>query len=94
MVKGLRTNLSLVSIDLGSNDVTGPGSAALFKQLGRNEHIVSLNLANTDKLHRNRMGAKACVELGAMLQKNQVLALLNIATTELETKVFALSQMG
>ena len=67
LVKGLRTNVSLVSLDVGSNDVTGPGSVALFKQLGRNNNIVSLNLANTDKLHRNRMGAKACAELGAML---------------------------
>ena len=67
LLKGLKTNVSLVSLDLGSNDVTSAGSITLFKYLGKNKNIVSLSLANTDKLHRNRMGLKPCSDLRDML---------------------------
>jgi len=36
-------------------------------------------MANHDRLHRNRMGPKACEELKNLLEINQILSILNIS---------------
>ena len=39
----------------------------------------SLTLANHDRLHRNRIGPKACQEINNFLTKNKIISMLNIA---------------
>ena len=57
-------------LDIGSNDITDEGAIRLFKVLENHPSIMSLVVANHDRLHRNRMGEKACVALGELLQRN------------------------
>jgi hypothetical protein len=77
--RGLRVNCSIVHLDIGSNDITDEGAIRLFKVLENHPSIMSLVIANHDRLHRNRMGEKSCAALGELLQKNQLLNMLNIS---------------
>jgi hypothetical protein len=70
MIRGLRLNCSLIHLDIGSNDVTDDGAIALFGIIENHPTITSLVLANHDRLHRNRMGERACAALGELLAKN------------------------
>lgn len=36
-------------------------------------------MANHDRLHRNRMGPKACIDLRNLLANNKILSMLNIS---------------
>jgi len=69
-VKGLKQNCSLIHLDIGSNDITFEGAVKLFKALESHKTLSSLVIANHDRLHRNRMGFKACEGLRDLLQKN------------------------
>lgn len=79
LLKGIRQNFSLIHLDLGSNDITFEGAIKLFKTLESHQTISSLTLANHDRLHRNRMGFKACEALNSLLRKNKILSQLNIS---------------
>lgn len=79
LLRGLKSNCSLIHLDLGSNDITYEGAIALFQALHKHLTLTSLTLANHDRLHRNRMGYKACEALGDLLKKNKVLSMINIA---------------
>lgn len=70
---------TLVSLDLGSNDITNEGNSLLFRALQGHPSLASLTIANHDRMHRNRMGTQACIELRELLQANDVLSMLNIA---------------
>jgi len=69
----------LIHLDLGSNDITFEGAAKLFKALETHITLSSLTLANHDRLHRNRMGFKACQSLNELLKKNKILSMINIS---------------
>lgn len=60
MHRGIRQNCSLIHLDIGSNDVTCDGAIMLFKSIESHPTLTSLVLANHDRLHRNRLGDKAC----------------------------------
>lgn len=79
LLKGLKTNFSLIHLDVGSNDVTFEGAIQLFKTLESHPTLTSLTLANHDRLHRNRMGFKACEGLRDLLKKNQILSQINFS---------------
>jgi hypothetical protein len=70
LIKGIRSNCSLIHLDIGSNDITYEGAIQLFKVLERHTTMTSLTLANHDRLHRNRMGFKACSALSELLSTN------------------------
>jgi hypothetical protein len=53
-------NHSLVHLDLGSNDINFEGANLIFNALERHPTLSSLTLENHDRLHRNRIGPKAC----------------------------------
>ena len=77
-MKGFKANTSVVSLDIGSNDITYEGAIYLFEALKNNNTLTYLNISNHDRLHRNRIGYKACKSLKELLQKNKVLSILNI----------------
>lgn len=91
-MKGLRTNCSLIHLDVGSNDVTYEGAQELFRVLERNPTLTSLTLANHDRLHRNRMGNKACTDLKNLLIKNKILSMLNISDNGLANEGLKMMQ--
>lgn len=70
LLRGLKMNCSLVHLDLGSNDITCEGAISLFRSLESHSSLSSLVIANHDRLHRNRMGDKACEALGQLLERN------------------------
>lgn len=74
LMKGLKSNRSIIHLDIGSNDITLEGAIILFKSLQKHPTLTSLTMANHDRLHRNRLGAKACVELRNLLQVNKILS--------------------
>lgn len=51
----------------------------MFRSLEKNMTLSSLVMANHDRLHRNRMGPKACPELRNLLAENKILSILNIS---------------
>lgn len=68
--KALNTNSSLVHIDIGSNDITYEGANSFFLSLRKHSTITSLNIANSDGLHRNRIGTKGCTGINSLLKAN------------------------
>ena len=70
---------SIVSLDIGSNDIMIEGSSLLFRQLKQHPSISVLNIANHDRLHRNRIGINACHDLRDLLNENKIISSLNIA---------------
>ena len=79
LLRGLKSNCSLIHLDIGSNDITYEGAVKLFKCLETHGTLSSLVLANHDRLHRNRMGFKACEALRELLMKNKILSMINIS---------------
>ncbi len=73
-------------LDLGSNDITDDGAIKLFKILENHPTLTSLVIANHDRLHRNRMGDRACHALGELLRKNQLISMLNIADNSISNE--------
>jgi Ran GTPase-activating protein (RanGAP) involved in mRNA processing and transport len=94
MNKGLKMNCSLIHLDIGSNDITDEGAIKLFKMLGGHPTLTSLVVANHDRLHRNRMGDKACQALGELLARNQILTMLNIADNSISNEGIRLISQG
>ena len=72
-------NCSLIFLDIGCIDITQEGDRELFKSLENHPTLSVLILANHDRLHRNRMGPKACVDLKNFLSSNKIISMLNIA---------------
>jgi hypothetical protein len=58
LAKSINTNSSLVHIDIGSNDITFEGANSFFLSLRKHKSLTSINIANSDGLHRNRIGSK------------------------------------
>ena len=58
LVKGIKCTTSLVHIDIGSNDITFQGANFLFTSITNHSTLCSVNIANSDGLHRNRIGTK------------------------------------
>jgi len=86
LVKGLKQNCSLVYLDIGSNDISYEGAEKLFQGLERHKTISHLTLANHDRLHRNRIGPKACESLLNLLNKNKILSMLNISDNAIQNE--------
>lgn len=75
----MKTNRTLVSLDLGSNDIMLEGAAQLFEVIRYHPTLAALTIANHDRLNRNRIGVQACNDLALALKDNKVLSYLNIA---------------
>ena len=79
LLKGVIRCDSLVSLDIGSNDIAIEGASLLFKTLKKHPSLSVLTIANHDRLHRNRIGANACYDLRDFLKENKIISSLNIA---------------
>lgn len=55
------------------------GASILFKCITNSVSLTHLNIANHDRLHRNRLGLLACTDLCRLLQNNKILSILNIS---------------
>ena len=79
LLKGVSKCDSLVSLDLGSNDIAIEGASLLFRTLKHHPSLSVLNIANHDRLHRNRIGITACSDLRDFLVENRVISSLDIS---------------
>lgn len=58
LAKSILTNSSLIHVDIGSNDITFEGANSFFISMRKHKTLSSINVANSDGLHRNRIGPK------------------------------------
>ena len=78
--KALLSNLSLVSLDLTSTDLSPAGSQEVLELLSKHQSLYSLNLSSHQFLYRNKIGF--CESLIGLL-KSETLTFLNLAGTSL-----------
>ena len=81
LADALRTNQTIIHVNLCSNDVGPEGAQALFGCLLENTSIISLDLSSKEGLNRNRLGTQGVESLEWILQKNKTLQFLNLAST-------------
>jgi Ran GTPase-activating protein (RanGAP) involved in mRNA processing and transport len=87
------TSSDLICLNLSENKISSVGASAIFKALKFNEHLISLNLGNTDTNSRNVMGPKASKYLKELLISNQVLTFLDVRYNNLgDQGMFQISQ--
>ena len=79
LAKSINTNSSLIHVDIGSNDITFEGANSFFISLRKHKTLSSINVANSDGLHRNRIGAKGCIGLNELLIKNKLITMINMS---------------
>lgn len=70
-------SLHMVSLTLSNCGIGSKGFQLLFRKLVQNQTIYALNVGNPHSSNRNRIG-KAIKDLCAVLQYNQILAVLDI----------------
>ena len=79
LAKVIQTNSSLVHIDIGSNDITFEGANSFFLSMRSHNTLTSINIANSDGLHRNRIGAKGWIGLNELIKHNKWLSMIDIS---------------
>lgn len=79
LAKAIQTNSSLVHIDIGSNDITFEGANSFFLSMRTHNTLTSINIANSDGLHRNRIGPKGCIGLNELMKQNKCLSMIDIS---------------
>ena len=94
LARGVRLSCSLVHLDIGSNDITCEGAQNLFQSIEGHPSLASLVIANHDRLHRNRLSERSCQALGTLLERNQVLTMLNIADNSISNEGLRLISQG
>ena len=50
----------------------------LFSSLKDHKTLQEISIANNEKLHKNRIGPKGCLQLKNMLMNNRILTMLNL----------------
>jgi hypothetical protein len=79
LASAFQKNLSLVSLSIGSNDISGVGLEILFNSLTYNNSLYSLDLSTKDGLHRNRLTThKAQIALKNFLLNNKFCKVLKM----------------
>lgn len=79
LAKSMNTNSSVIHVDIGSNDITFEGANSFFLSLRKHKTLTSISIANSDGLHRNRIGHKGCIGLNDLLRTNKLISMLNIS---------------
>ena len=75
----LRTSVTIIHVNLCSNDIGPEWAQAIFGCLLENNTIISLDLSSKEGLNRNRLGTQGVESLEWILQKNKTLQFLNLA---------------
>lgn len=75
----IRSSLSLVHLDISSNDIGLKGAVEIFKALQTNQSVISLDMSSKEGLFRNRICEQGLRELTPILQSSKTLTLLNLS---------------
>lgn len=86
IVKSLRKNNNLVSLNLSSTDITTSGSNEILENLGKFNSLVSLDLSSSQYSYKNRIGANEGL---TQLLSIPTLVYLNLSDTGLNKKSLA-----
>lgn len=79
----MKTNTTVVHLDLSSNDIGPDGCAKLFHSLIDNNTLVSLNIGSRDGLNRNKLGMLGIQQLGVFLKYSSTIQFLDLCNTGL-----------
>eukprot|EP00826_Nyctotherus_ovalis_P014472 TRINITY_DN14034_c0_g3_i1.p1 TRINITY_DN14034_c0_g3~~TRINITY_DN14034_c0_g3_i1.p1 ORF type:complete len:289 (+),score=34.86 TRINITY_DN14034_c0_g3_i1:526-1392(+) len=79
VAKIIRSSLSLVHIDISSNDIGPKGATEIFKALQTNQSVTSLDMSSREGLFRNRICEQGLRKPTPTLQSNKTLTLLNLS---------------
>ena len=86
LVKRIMKSLSIVHLDLSSNEITPEGSETILHMLCTHLSLTSLDISSHEGLHRNRLAAVGSAAVYKLLQTNSILYMLNIAGTGIGTE--------
>ena len=75
----LKDNLTVVHLDLSSNDLSYKSGETVFKILEDQCSIVSLDISSKQGINRNRLTDQGIKNLDKVLKKNKYLEILNIS---------------
>ncbi len=78
MANGIKTNSSIVHLDISSNDITFRGGNVIFDTLMTNNSIISLDISSKDGVNRNRLTSEGIKKLETLLKKNQYIEFINL----------------
>jgi len=78
-MKTIKDNLTIVHLDLSSNDLTARSGEVVFKVLENQYSIVSLDISSKQGINRNRLTHEGIKNLDNVLKNNKYLQILNIS---------------
>jgi len=78
-MKTIKDNLTIVHLDLSSNDLTARSGEVVFKVLENQCSIVSLDISSKQGINRNRLTHEGIKNLDNVLKNNKYLEILNIS---------------
>ena len=71
--------MSLVSLNISSNNIGHEGSNYFFLSMKNHPSLTAIDLSNIDHIHKNMIGSKGCINLTKYLQENNVVSILNLS---------------
>ncbi len=94
LAEGIRKSRSLVHVDLSSSEMGREGADALFSEMCDNCTVTCLYVGNTKGLHRNFLNGTAVSRLNTVLQRHQLMVLLDLGGASIGDEGLALIRDG
>ncbi len=82
----VKDNLSIVHLDLSSNDLSHKSGEIVFRVLEDQCSIISLDISSKQGINRNRLTDVGIQNLDRVLQKNKYLEILNLGGNSIKEK--------
>ena len=79
ITQGLVRNNNIISLNVSSNNITHEGSNYLFFHVKFHASLVDINISNNDKLRKNKISSKGCIELMNLLTYNKVMSFIDVS---------------
>jgi Ran GTPase-activating protein (RanGAP) involved in mRNA processing and transport len=81
LTKFIQRSLTIVHLDLSSNNLTPEGAEQVLKILSGHGSLASLDLSSHEGLHRNRLAMPGSSGVKFLLMKSQVITHINVSGT-------------
>lgn len=81
IAKSLLASLSVVHLDISSNEISPEGAKDLFDILNGHHSLASIDISSHEGLHRNRLCTIGSKALSNLIKNSQVLTCLNLSST-------------
>ena len=94
LLNALKDSLTLVSLDISSNNITYKGGQKIFKTFVSQQSIIDLNLESLEGINRNHLTAKGIKNIVKYLKNNFFIETLNLSGTSIKNEGFDLICKG